>query len=146
MSVEIIKNNLSFKGQLQKRKDTVLIILHHQAGKGQTVKQIHEYHKNKLGWAGIGYHFFIDFNGNIFEGRPINTIGAHCNGNNSKSIGICLEGDFRYDKPTNEQIKSLKELVSYIKEKYPSIGNRVLNHNDLYKTLCPVVDLKNMIK
>lgn len=143
--MEIIKHNLQFNQMT--RRDTrkiYLIILHHQCGKGQTVEEIHNYHKNKLKWAGIGYHFFIDFEGNIHQGRPVEYVGSHCAGNNTSSIGICLEGDFRKDKPTSKQLDSLRELVKDLKNKYPSIG-KVLNHNDLYATLCPVINLKEMI-
>lgn len=144
---EIIKHRLQFKaGALQSRdlKKIVLIILHHQCGKGQSVEQIHAAHL-KRGWAGIGYHFFIDVHGNIHEGRPIDKVGSHCAGNNTSSIGICLEGDFRTDKPTKEQIESMNELIKFLRGKVPTI-KRVLNHRDLYATACPVIDLKAMVK
>lgn len=144
--MEIIKHNLQFN-QMTKRdlKKIVLIILHHQCGKGQTVEEIHNYHKNKLKWAGIGYNFFIDFEGNVHEGRPLEFVGSHCAGNNTSSIGICLEGDFRKDKPTEAQLKSCKELIKYLRNKFPRIG-KVLNHNDLYATQCPVINLKELVK
>lgn len=144
--MEIIKHQLKF-GEMKPRplKKIVLIILHHQCGKGQTVEQIHEYHKSKNHWAGIGYNYFIDFEGNIHEGRPLEYVPAHCNGNNTSSIGICLEGDFRTDKPTDAQLKSCRELIKYLKKKFPRIG-KTLNHNDLYATLCPVIDLKELVK
>jgi hypothetical protein len=144
--MEIIKHNLQFN-QMTKRdlKKIVLIILHHQCGKGQTVEEIHNYHKNKLKWAGIGYHFFIDFEGNVHQGRPIEYVGSHCAGNNTSSIGICFEGDFRKDKPTEAQLKSCKELIKELNKKLKK-DLRVLNHNDLYATLCPVINLKEMVK
>ena len=55
-----------------------------------------------------------------------------------------IREDFRKTKPTEEQIKSAKELVKQIVNRYPTI-KRVLNHKDLYPTLCPVVNLKEMI-
>lgn len=121
----------------------VLIILHHTASEGQSVEQIHSIHK-KLGWAGIGYHYYITKDGHVNIGRPNDYVGSHCKGNNSCSIGIALEGDFRKTKPTDEQIQSVKELIKSIRAKYPKI-KRVLNHKDLYPTLCPVVDLKYMV-
>lgn len=122
-----------------------LIILHHTAGRGMTVQEINKMHKTKNKWAGIGYHFYIRQDGSVFKGRDIKYIGAHCAGNNSSSIGIALEGDFRKDKPTKEQLKSAKTLVQKLMSENKSI-KRVLNHNDLYSTQCPVVNLKEMIK
>lgn len=120
-----------------------LIILHHTASEGQTVEQIHQAHK-RLGWAGIGYHYYIRKDGSLFVGRHTDYVGSHCKGNNSCSIGIAFEGDFRKSKPTPEQIRVCKELIANLKMKFKHI-KRVLNHKDLYPTLCPVVDLKFMV-
>lgn len=121
----------------------MFIILHHRAGDGD-VESIHEMHKKRK-WAGIGYHFYIRKNGDVFRGRPEKFIGAHCSGNNSTSIGICLEGNFTKEEPTPEQLESLSELVRELKNKYPQI-KRVLNHNDFMKTTCPAIDLKTLVK
>lgn len=128
----------------RKLSDIFLIILHHRCGTGD-VESIHEYHRNKLKWAGIGYHYYIRFDGKLYEGRPIEYVGAHCPSNNTHSIGICFEGDFRKDKPTAEQIETCKELIKELKAKIPTI-KRVLNHNDLYSTQCPVINLKELVK
>lgn len=145
--MKIIKNDLKFNPMTRRNiKNIALIVLHHQCGKGQTVRQIHDYHKNTLKWAGIGYHYFIDFNGNVFQGRPIEFIGSHCKGNNTNSIGICFEGDFRKDKITPEQIAAGKELIKYIQEVQLKSTVNVLNHNDLYATQCPVLNLKEVLK
>ena len=69
------------------------IIIHCSATKhGITTKQIKRYHVNEKGWSDIGYHFVIESDGSIHQGRPINQPGAHCKGHNSKSIGICYIG------------------------------------------------------
>lgn len=119
------------------------IVMHHVCGKGLTIEDIHRIHLNN-GWAGCGYHYYVRFDGHVFVGRPIEYIGSHCLGKNSISVGIALEGDFRKDKPTDAQIKSVKELIPHIREIYPKITH-VMNHRDLYPTLCPVVDLKDMV-
>jgi len=125
-------------------KKVLFVILHHAAASQCSAEQINQWHL-KRGWAGIGYHFLIRKDGTVEEGRPIQYVGAHCNGNNSCSIGVCLEGDFRKEKPTNEQIEALNNLIPKIRKVYPTI-KRILNHNDLYKTACPVVNLKGMVK
>ncbi len=143
--MEIKKYNLIFntnKLQTRRTSDIVLIILHHRCGEGG-VESIHQQHI-KQGWAGIGYNYYIRFSGEVCEGRPVQYIPSHCQGNNGKSIGICLEGDFRKQQPTKLQMDNLRELIKELKSKYPSI-KRVLNHNDLYATQCPVVNLKEMI-
>lgn len=56
----------------------------------------------------IGYHYFIEVDGAIRPGRHIEEIGAHVQGNNSKSIGICMAGT---DKFTKAQWDSLRACI-----------------------------------
>ena len=65
------------------------IILHHRAGNGD-VESIDAYHKS-LGWEGIGYHYYIRKNGDIYSGRPEWRAGAHTKGHNIGTLGICFE-------------------------------------------------------
>ena len=65
------------------------IVVHHSASKPETtVEQIDSWHKDR-GWWGIGYHYVVDHNGEIQEGRPVNKPGAHTRGENKDSIGTC---------------------------------------------------------
>ena len=142
--LETINNHFEFDYPLLKRrKNPVLIILHHSGTKEDTPQKIHKAHKRR-GFSGIGYHYVVDKEGNVFVGRPLDKIGAHCKHNNNYSVGICLIGDFRYEQPTEEQMASLKFLVLDMLKRYPSI-KRILNHRDLMPTICPGVDLAEML-
>lgn len=136
MTIKVYDNGLEFSNSGSNRKETNRIILHHAAGNG-TVEQIHQTHKNN-GWAGIGYHFYIRKDGKIYKGRPIDKMGAHCLNNNYDSIGICFEGNFCLDDPTEEQLKSGKELVSSLLKQYNLRAKKaVFGHKELMATACP---------
>ena len=138
--MNIIETNLDFSN-LSKRGATNRIILHHTGvAVEQSVEVIHNYHKNSLGYAGIGYHFYIRKNGEIYRGRPEDTVGAHAYSSNNDSIGICFEGNFEEEQMTEGQIKSGKELVNYLKEKYNI--NKVQMHRDVNQTSCPGKNFK----
>jgi peptidoglycan hydrolase-like protein with peptidoglycan-binding domain len=123
-------------GFMAKRDETNLLVLHHSGtSTRQTVKQIHEFHKNTNKWSGIGYHFYVRTNGEIWQGRPLEYVGAHAFGFNDKSIGICFEGNFEVEKMSMEQKESGKWLVAYIKGLYPI--EKVVGHRDLMATVCP---------
>src|SRR3990167_909792 len=49
----------------------------------------------KLNWQGIGYHYVIHKDGEMWRGRPEHINGAHTKEQdmNTKSIGICLAGN-----------------------------------------------------
>lgn len=53
--------------------------------------EITRWHKAK-GYFTIGYHYVIRRNGKIENGRPIEQPGAHAQGHNAESIGICMAG------------------------------------------------------
>jgi hypothetical protein len=59
------------------------------------------------GWQDIGYNFLIGGDGNVYEGRGWGIWGAHVPRYNSKSIGICVIGDFQSEFLTNVATKLL---------------------------------------
>jgi len=132
--VKIIKKSYAWNGTLSPRSETGHIILHHAAAIKCSADDIHRIHISN-GWTGIGYHFYIRKDGSVYEGRPIAAKGAHTEGFNSKSIGICFEGNFEKEKMPIEQMNAGRELVLYLKRLYPfaTVGK----HSDFNSTVCP---------
>lgn len=56
----------------------------------------------------IGYHYVIDVSGVVETGRSEREAGAHCQGYNAGSLGICLIGTDRY---TAAQWQSLRDML-----------------------------------
>lgn len=131
--MNIIETNLNFGG-LSKRGSTKRIILHHAEAKTCTAADIHRWHKEK-GWSGAGYHFLVRKDGKVYRLRPEWAIGAHAQGSNSDSLGICFEGAFNSENMGQTQINAGRELVSYLKRKYGI--SSVLRHKDVMSTDCP---------
>ena len=95
------------------------IIVHHTGGSdtnpladtsSHTFEMIDALHRAK-GWGGCGYHYFIGKDGRVNQGRQDLEEGAHTIGQNTKSIGICLAGNFDATLPTSEQTNALKNLL-----------------------------------
>ena len=132
--MKILKSNIKWNSKLEKRSNTTMIILHHAAASICSVEDIDSWHKQR-GWAGIGYHFLVRKDGSVYEGRPIDTVGAHVVNYNSNSVGICAEGNFESDVMSDIQKSSMKELIEYVKEKYSNV--QIVAHNELASTKCP---------
>ena len=130
-----IYDDLKWSGNI--RRDNGLIeeiILHHRAGNGD-VESIDAYHK-KLGWEGIGYHYYIRKNGDIYSGRPELMAGAHTKGHNIGTLGICFEGNFDIESMNPIQADAGIDLILSLMKKYPTI-EKVSKHNDYNSTACP---------
>ena len=132
--MEIYDTEFNWSGSLLTRPLTRKIVVHHRAGTGD-VMSIHNAHL-KNGWSGIGYHFYVRKDGSIFRGRPIEKIGAHAEGHNMDSVGVCFEGDFEKEEMGKPEIDAGRLLIAHIRESY---GRKleVLKHSDVGSTLCP---------
>lgn len=58
------------------------------------VREYQNMHLDERGFYDIGYSFVIGEDGNAYEGRGWDYVGAHAPGYNTQSIGICIIGDF----------------------------------------------------
>lgn len=98
------------------------------------IEAVRKMHLDK-GWADIGYHVFIDKRGRVFNGRPLDKVGAHCHGHNRDSIGICLSGLKQF---TEAQFVAAYGVIKRFMDRYRILGKNVLPHNyyDIHKT-CP---------
>ena len=123
-----------FKQKLQIRNKTNSIVLHHAAASVCDAETIHKWHL-KRGFSGIGYHFLVRKNGDIEEGRPINTVGAHCSLHNSDTIGICFEGNFEKETMGDVQKNAGKQLILKLLKDYTNL--KIYCHRDLKATACP---------
>lgn len=121
------------------------ITIHTSDGTGQTVCDYHIMHIKQDGFMGIGYHFFIDKEGKIYPGTPINKKGTHVSNNNSGNIGICFEG--LKEEPNEKQSKSLTALIYCLMEYYSIPYSNVKGHRDWNNTkkTCPNFDVQTTI-
>ncbi|TPQ23155.1 peptidoglycan recognition protein family protein [Streptomyces sporangiiformans] len=89
-----------------------------------TVRAIYELHAITNDWGDIGYHFLIDAEGRIYEGRYSGDDGVpahdadgklvtafHVGGFNSGNLGIALLGDLTSQGPSDAARESLTGLV-----------------------------------
>lgn len=137
--VKINKPNLKFSGSLQpiNKNNVDKLVQHHMAHKSWDIYDVHNYHKNGNGWNGIGYNYWIGFDGTIYEGRGFN-IGAHVKGHNSHTLGIGYQGDFTKQTMPDAQLKAGIALNKWLIGQLPNANkNDIIGHRDLANTSCP---------
>lgn len=107
------------------------------------VEEIRRWHVQGRGWRDIGYHFLIDRDGRVAKGRPVDQVGAHVQGHNTGTIGVCLIGghgsserDKFSDHFTAAQEKALQKLLADLMKAHPD-ARRISGHNQYAAKACP---------
>ena len=136
-----------------KRKKTTAIVVHCSATQPKQdigAAEIERWHRQRS-FLAIGYHYVIRRDGTVELGRPDDTVGAHVEGHNSTSVGICLVGGVDaklkpQDNFTAEQYAALHDLLVEVKAKYPEA--EILGHRDFpgVDKACPSFDVKDWLK
>lgn len=113
------------------------LVVHCSASKPKTfvdASVITRWHLDR-GFLKIGYHYVILRDGTVQKGRKDSEVGAHVEGHNTGSLGICLVGGLNdtTGKPENnftvEQFDSLAKLLQKLSTDHPKA--EVLGHRDL---------------
>lgn len=94
-------------------------------------------------WADIGYHYVIDPQGRVWEGRPLQFQGAHVKDQNENNIGVMCMGNFDQHRPTNDQINALDGFVASLMRRHRISPQRVYTHQELMPTRCPGRNLQS---
>ena len=126
------------------------IIIHCTDSGWANLAIVDSWHRQR-GFDEIGYHFLIlnentdpelassGTDGFIQFGRSLNKMGAHCLGQNNKSIGIALVGKDSFSK---KQMASLSKLVDWLIEQFNIDPGQVFAHREFNsKKTCPNFDI-----
>lgn len=129
-----------------KPEDVRWIIVHCSAtpeGRNVTVEDVRNWHVKENGWSDIGYHWFIELDGSLKQGRHESKSGAHAKGFNSASVGVCYAGGTDAkgrpkDTRTDDQKITLGCLLQDLKGRYPKA--KIIGHRDVSNKACPSFD------
>ncbi len=125
------------------------IVIHCAAtpeGKHFTAADIDSWHRQR-GWSGIGYHYVVLLDGTVQAGRPLDRVGAHVEGHNVGTVGICYIGGMTADAKlpkdtrTAAQKAALMGLCKDLIGKYRTI-RKVSGHNQYADKACPSFDVR----
>uniref|UniRef100_A0A1V1FYX0 Peptidoglycan-recognition protein n=1 Tax=Reticulitermes speratus TaxID=60591 RepID=A0A1V1FYX0_9NEOP len=102
------------------------------------VRSYQNHHIDTNGWNDIGYNFVVGEDGNVYEGRGWDNFGAHEPAYNSRSIGICIIGDFTARLPNQAALNAVRQLIQCGVEKNKIRSNYSLKgHRQGGSTSCP---------
>jgi len=123
------------------------ITIHHEGTKFEKSDDAPKHIKNvqTLGmgkdrnWIDIPYHFLIDPNGNVYEGRNIFTVGETATEYDPTGhLLIACLGNFEEQEVSEKQLSSLIKLIANCCERYAISPETIASHKDYpNETLCP---------
>lgn len=125
------------------------IVIHHSATDVGNAKSMDRYHREERHMEnGLAYHFIIGNGKGMDDGEIVagprwtgQINGGHLVSEslNSKSIGICLVGNFDESRPTAKQLESLEALVIYLMKRCRLGTSAVRTHQQIntIHTRCP---------
>jgi hypothetical protein len=105
-----------------------------------------KYHQDR-GWSDLAYHYLIDANGNIYEGRPVDAVGD--TGTEYDPTGhflVCCEGDFDQQEVPEAQLWGLVDILAWAAEEFEVSPETITGHRDWAQTSCPGSDLYSYIE
>lgn len=111
-----------------------------------TAEDVREWHVDE-GWVDIGYHYVIERDGTVSQGRPMMAEGSGVKGHNLHTIHVCMMGGANAagrgeNNFTPAQWKSL-ELVVFELKTHHFRDAKVCGHRDFKGVLkdCPSFDV-----
>lgn len=105
------------------------------------VAEIRAWHKAQ-GWSDIGYHWVIGRSGELRPGRREDVVGAHVQGRNSGTIGICLIGGYGSAETDRAEAHFTDRQLITLRQQIQAISMRtqiatVSGHNQYAAKACP---------
>jgi len=99
--------------------------------------------RRKPSWPDLPYHYYIDWQGEVAEGRNVRFKGDTNTGYETAGhIQVVLEGHFDEERPTAAQMASLKALLRHLAQAWSIPLHTLSAHDELAATACPGRHLK----
>ena len=117
------------------------LVLHHEAGSSvgrSGWRGIYRFHTRTRGWQDIGYQWgYCPSTREFYEGRGAGRVGAHVQGYNIGSHGLCVLGDYDRSRPEDHVIADLAAFARWHEDEGHGPGEFTHGHRDLGQTSCP---------
>jgi hypothetical protein len=122
------------------------ITLHHQGiafprGKDpqQYLRDLQSWSRKTKNWVDVPYHFVIDLDGRIYEGRDIRFAGdTNTNYDPAGHALIEVVGNFEEVEPNAAQLEAVVSLMAKLASKYSVAVEAIRGHRDVApNTECP---------
>ncbi len=107
------------------------------------LNSLFEWGSNERNWWDVPYHYLIDLDGNIYEGRDAAFAGdTNTTYDPRGHLLISLMGNYDLQEPTSAQLESIAKLTAHSIETYGLDIGSIYTHDDWADTTCPGINLR----
>ncbi len=104
----------------------------------QGLRNLQKWGWSDRGWPDLPYHYLLDLDGNIYEGRDVMKVGdTNTAYNPAGKLLITLMGNTDIQAPTKAQLDSMVDLMAWASDYYNIDPATVRGHMEYTPTGCP---------
>ncbi len=104
------------------------------------------FHQDDRGWADLAYHYVIDRDGNVYEGRPTTAAGDTATDYDPAGhLLVACEGNFNEQDPARLQIEALVDVLAWASVEFAVDPTTIRGHRDWANTACPGAGLYELV-
>jgi N-acetylmuramoyl-L-alanine amidase len=145
--IDITKPNITWRNGKEYQKTPLKlssvdgIAIHHMAHPSWNFYDVHNFHRDSREWFGVGYNYWIGFDGKIYEGRGLSQ-GAGVKSHNDHLINIGFQGNYQLGSVNyqtempDSQFNAGVDLINWLQAKIPTIRT-IHGHKYWQSTACP---------
>lgn len=111
-----------------------------RAEEEERMRALQRFHQDSRGYTDVAYQAIVFPSGRIYEGRPLNFVGAHTLNQNSTSKAVCFDGNFEESRPTQSAIEAARFACHFLGADKP-----IRPHGDVFPTACPGANVKAIL-
>jgi hypothetical protein len=98
-------------------------------------------------WWDVPYHFLIDLDGRIYEGRDWHYMGeTNTTYDPSGHLLISILGNYNLQEPTQVQLKSIADLMAWAVKRFNVPLDSIRGHYQYAETNCPGKNLRKYLE
>lgn len=115
---------------------------------GEYLRNLQWWSRTEKGWIDIPYHYLIDLDGRIYEGRDIRYAGdTNTEYDPTGHALICVFGNYEVIEPNQKQLESIVWLMTKLCKDYQLSPTVIASHLDYAEqTVCPGKHLYHYIE
>jgi hypothetical protein len=139
------------QGQLVEHQIERLTVHHTAVAMGSNtdaparIRSYQNYHQES-GWPDVAYHYLIDANGHIYEGRPVSARGdTFTEYDPTGHFLVCCDGHFDQQVIPAAQLASLANVLAWASVRFGVDPATIAGHRDYAAITCPGSNLASVV-